>query len=54
MKNVNHLSELPFPSPEDLPDAGIEPRSPMLQADYFPSEPSQKPSVLGEVPLKYK
>ena len=26
-------SRLPFPSPEDLPDPGIKPRSPALQAD---------------------
>jgi hypothetical protein len=26
---------LPFLSPEDLPDPGIEPRSPVLQADFF-------------------
>ena len=26
-------SVLPFPSPEDLPDPGIEPRCPALQAD---------------------
>ena len=32
-------SGLPFPSPGDLPDAGIEPRSPALQADSIPSEP---------------
>ena len=30
---------LPFPSPEDLPDPGIKPRSPALQADALPSEP---------------
>ena len=29
----------PFPSPEDLPDPGIEPGSSALQADSFPSEP---------------
>ena len=29
-------SELPFPSPGDLPDPGIEPRSPTLQADLHP------------------
>ena len=29
---------LPFPSPGDLPNPGIEPRSPALQADSFPSE----------------
>ena len=34
---------LPFPSPEDLPDSGIEPRSPALQADALPSEPPEKP-----------
>ena len=31
-------SGLPFPSPGDLPDPGIEPGSPTLQADAFPSE----------------
>ena len=30
---------LPFPSPGDLPDPGIEPRSPALQADALTSEP---------------
>ena len=34
-----YWSGLPFPSPEDLPDPGIEPRSPTLQADALPSEP---------------
>ena len=34
-----YWSALPFPSPEDLPDPGIEPRSPALQADALPSEP---------------
>ena len=33
-----HWSGLPFPSPEDLPDPGMEPRSPALQADALPSE----------------
>ena len=28
-----YWSGLPFPSPGDLPDPGIEPRSPTLQAD---------------------
>ena len=31
-------SGLPFPSPGDLPDLGIEPGSPALQADSLPSE----------------
>ena len=34
-----HWSGVPFPSPGDLPDPGIEPRSPALQADALPSEP---------------
>ena len=34
-----HWSVLPFPPPEDLPKPGIEPRSPILQADSLPSEP---------------
>ena len=33
-----YWSELPLPSPGDLPDPGIEPRSPELQADALPSE----------------
>ena len=32
-------SGLPFPSPGGLPDPGIEPRSPTMQADTLPSEP---------------
>ena len=35
---------LPFPSPGDLPDPGIEPGSPALQADALPSEPPGKPN----------
>ena len=37
-----YWSELPFPSPGDLPDPGIEPRSPTLQADALPTEPPGK------------
>ena len=33
----------PFPSPGDLPNPGIEPRSPALQADSLSSEPPGKP-----------
>ena len=39
------LSELPFLSPENLPDPGIEPGSPTLQGDSSPSEPAGKPSA---------
>ena len=34
-----YWSEYPFPSPGDLPNPGIKPRSPALQADSLPSEP---------------
>ena len=33
-----YWSRLPFPSPGDLPDPGIEPRSPALQEDSLPTE----------------
>ena len=33
-----YWSELPFPTPGSLPDSGIEPRHPALQADSLPSE----------------
>ena len=33
----------PFPSTGDLPNPGIEPRSPALQADSLPAEPQGKP-----------
>ena len=38
-----YWSGLPFPSPEYLPDPGIEPGSPALQADTLTSEPPGKP-----------
>ena len=34
-----YWSGFPFSSPGDLPDPGMEPRSPALQADALPSEP---------------
>ena len=43
-----YWSGLPFPSPGDLPNPGIEPRSPALQADALPSEPPGKP-LCGEL-----
>ena len=36
-------SGVPLPSPGDLPEPGIEPRSPALQADALPSGPPEKP-----------
>ena len=36
-----YWSGLPFPSPGDLPNPGIEPGSPALQADSLPTEKTQ-------------
>ena len=38
-----YWSGLPFPSPGDLPDPGIEPGSPAFLADALPSEPPGNP-----------
>ena len=38
-----YWSGLPCPPPGDLPDPGIEPGSPALQADSLPSKPPGKP-----------
>ena len=38
-----YWSELPFPSPGDLPDRGIKPGSPVLQVNSLLSEPPRKP-----------
>ena len=54
-----YWSGLPFPSPEALPDPGIEPRPPELQSYSLPSEPPGKPclsipaSNKSQVLLKY-
>ena len=42
-----YRSGLPCPPPGDLPNPGIEPRSPTLQADSLPSEPPGKPKDTG-------
>ena len=42
-----YWSGLPFPSPGDLPNPGIEPGSPTLQGDALPSEPPGKPPKGG-------
>ena len=40
-----YRSGLSFPSPGDLPNPGIEPLSPTLQADSLPSKPPGKPTI---------
>ena len=39
-----YWSGLPFPSPEDLPNPGIEPKTPALAGEFFTTEPPGKPS----------
>ena len=39
-----HWSGYPFPSPGDLPNPGIKPRSPALQEANLPAEPQGKPN----------
>ena len=46
VSNEVYWSGLPFPSPQELPNSGIEPRSPTLEADSLTSEP---PGKLNEV-----
>ena len=45
-------SALPFPSPGDLPDPGIERGPPALWADALPSEPPGKPQSIFSFPRK--
>ena len=49
------LELVPFPSPGDLPNPGIKPRSPAVQADSLPAEPQGKPTLkissTGKSPL---
>ena len=40
-----YWSGLPFPSPGDLPDPGIEPGSPASQAESLPTELQEKPVI---------
>ena len=44
---AEYCSGHPFPSPGDLPNSGIEPRSPTLQADSLPAEPQGEPKNTG-------
>ena len=50
-----YWSGLPLPSPGDLPNPGVEPGSPGLQADSLLSEPPRKPYTIymgaGNPPL---
>ena len=51
-EDETYWNGLPFPSPGNLPDPGIEPGSPTLQADSLPYEPPGKLLFLKEL-LKF-
>ena len=36
LSRQEYVSEWPFPPPGDLPDPGIKPKTPALQADFLP------------------
>ena len=46
---ARNWSGMPFPSLGDLPDPGIKPGSPALQADTLPSEPQGSPLTVNAV-----
>ena len=47
LSRPEHWSGEPFPSPGDLPNSGVEPRSPTLQVDSLPAEPQGKTKIIG-------
>ena len=51
LSRQDYWSGFPCPLPGDLPNPGIELRSPALQADSLPSEPPGKPMNTGAVSL---
>ena len=42
-----YWSGLPFPSLEDLPNLGMELKSPALASGFFTNEPPRKPSMIN-------
>ena len=46
LSRLEYWNGLPSPSPGHLPNPGIEPRSPALQADSLPSELPRKPQSI--------
>ena len=49
-----YWSRQPFASPGNLPDPGIEPRSPALQADSLPPEPQGRPTDIYKGGINFK
>ena len=48
-----YWSGVPSPSPGDLPEPGIEPRSPALEADTLTPEPPRKPNMLSRLVITF-
>ena len=46
LSRQEYWSELPFPSPGDLTNPGIEPTSPELAGGFFTTEPPGKPHAI--------
>ena len=46
-----YRSGLPYSPPRNLSNPGTEPRSPTLQVDSLPSEPSEKPNYYFRTPI---
>ena len=50
---LEYWSGQPFPSPGDIPNPGIDPRSPTWEADSLPAEPPGKPKNTGMGSLSF-
>ena len=53
LSRQEYWSGLPFPSPGDIPNPGIEPGSPALQADSLPTELPGKHNLLVMIILSF-
>ena len=48
-----YCHRLPFPSPEDLPEPGIEPVSSAMAGGFFTTEPHGKPTMFDTLSLLF-
>ena len=53
-KKKEYWSGWPFPLPGDFPDAGIEPKSPVLAGSFFTTEPPGSPLAIVYKVVKYQ
>ena len=47
ISQAEYWGGLPFPSPEDFPNPGVEPRSPALASGFFTPEPPWRLECMG-------